>query len=99
MELVAPRQACYQKQVAEFGVWLCAEGLKYVPQRQGVFSLSKATVPHYETAANLFYDGPQTIVQVKSMRLESIEPILEPNSALRGCGSRCRHRGPSFGNF
>ena len=56
-------------------------------------------VQHSETAANLFYDGPQTIVQTKSMRLESVEPVFETDSALRGCGSWRRHCGAVVWRF
>jgi hypothetical protein len=33
--------SCHQKRVVEFGEWLCAEELKYVPHRQWVFSIPK----------------------------------------------------------
>jgi hypothetical protein len=33
--------SCHQKRVVEFGKWLCAEVLKYVPHRQWVFSIPK----------------------------------------------------------
>ena len=33
--------SCHQKRVVEFGEWLCAEVLKYVPHRQSVFSIPK----------------------------------------------------------
>ncbi len=33
--------SCHQKRVVEFGEWLCAEVLKYVPHRQWVFSIPK----------------------------------------------------------
>ncbi len=82
MELVAPGQACHQKRVVEFGEWLCEEVLKYVPHRQWVFSPPKADVPYSETAANLFYDGPQTIGQAKPMRLESIESLFDASRSL-----------------
>ena len=33
--------SCHQKRVVEFGEWLCAEALKYVPHRQWVFRIPK----------------------------------------------------------
>ena len=60
-------------------------------------------VQYSKTVADLFYDGPQTIGQAKPMRLESVEPVFETDSALRGCGPRCCHRGvpqdAGFGDF
>ena len=39
-------------------------------------------VQHSQTAANLFYDGPQTIGQAKLMRLESVKPIFDSSRSL-----------------
>ena len=33
--------SCHQKRVVEFGEWLCAEVLKFVPHHQWVFSIPK----------------------------------------------------------
>ena len=39
--------SCYQKRVAEFGEWLCAEVLKCVPHGQWVFSVPKRLRPWF----------------------------------------------------
>jgi len=51
------------------------------------------------SAAYIFYDGPQPIGESESMRLESVEPVFETDSGLRGCGPRCRHRGAVVQQF
>ena len=85
MELVAPGQACHQKRVVEFGKWLCAEVLKYVPHRQWVFSIPKRLRIYFMFDRSLLAKLSRCAwppARRPTARRESTESIYDPNRNL-----------------
>lgn len=67
--------SCHQKRVVEFGEWLCAEVLKYVPHRQWVFSIPKRLRIYYMFDRRLLAGLSRCVWKVLSLYLTEATPL------------------------
>ncbi len=84
--------SCHQKRVVEFGEWLCAEVLKYVPHRQWVFSIPKRLRIYFMMDRRLLSKLSQCAWKVLSRYLKKTVPYED---AVAGAVNAVQ----SFGDF
>ena len=74
--------SCHQKRVVEFGEWLCAAVLKYVPHRQWVFSIPKRLRIYFMFDRSLLTKLSRCSWKVLNLYLTQAVPYIDQDELI-----------------